>query len=80
MRLRELLTKVEVTATVGPINVDIVGITFDSRTAGPGFRFVVRPGGQTDGHDFVDAVTDAGVAAVLCQRLLNEARPGAAYV
>ena len=54
---------------MGP-DVDIDGVSFDSRTIRPGQLFVPIVD-QRDGHDFIDAALAAGAAAVLT------ARPGA---
>lgn len=51
---------------VGP-DVEIDGVSFDSRTLRPGQLFVPIVD-QRDGHDFVDAALDAGAAAYLTSR------------
>jgi UDP-N-acetylmuramoyl-tripeptide--D-alanyl-D-alanine ligase len=45
----------------------IESVTTDSRAAGPGALFCALEGARADGHDFLDAVRAAGVAAVLCR-------------
>lgn len=45
----------------------IRSVTTDSREAGPGALFCALEGERADGHDFLDAVRDAGAAAVLCR-------------
>jgi UDP-N-acetylmuramoyl-tripeptide--D-alanyl-D-alanine ligase len=45
----------------------IEGVTTDSRTARPGALFCALEGERADGHDYLDAVRAAGVAAVLCR-------------
>ncbi|MCC3861372.1 UDP-N-acetylmuramoyl-L-alanyl-D-glutamate--2,6-diaminopimelate ligase [Pseudemcibacter aquimaris] len=47
-------------------DVDITGITADSRKVGPGFLFVALPGLKFNGADFIDDAIEAGAAAILC--------------
>lgn len=62
MKLRELL-KTEIFG-----DLDILGITDDSRKVQQGYAFVCIDGAAMDGHRFAqDAVTN-GAAVVLCQR------------
>jgi UDP-N-acetylmuramoyl-L-alanyl-D-glutamate--2,6-diaminopimelate ligase len=47
-------------------DVDICGITADSRKVKPGFMFVALPGLKFNGADFIKQAVDAGAVAVLC--------------
>jgi UDP-N-acetylmuramoyl-tripeptide--D-alanyl-D-alanine ligase len=49
------------------------GGAVDSRLATPGCLFVALPGERTDGHRFLQAAADAGAAALLVTRPLDEA-------
>ncbi len=53
-----------------PPDIDIAGLTADSRAVRPGYLFAALPGGRADGADFIDEAVRRGAAAVL-------ARPGA---
>ena len=46
-------------------DVDIVGITADSRNIEPGFLFIAVPGTQHDGRGFIKDALVRGAAAVL---------------
>ncbi len=48
----------------GPVGT-VRGVTTDSRAAGPGQVFVALRGDRFDGHDFLGAVVEAGVKAVV---------------
>lgn len=50
----------------GAGEVEIVGITADSREAGPGFLFAALPGTRTDGSRFLADALAKGAVAVLC--------------
>lgn len=46
--------------------VDVQGITADSRQVKPGFMFVALPGLQFNGADFIQDAINAGAVAILC--------------
>jgi UDP-N-acetylmuramoyl-L-alanyl-D-glutamate--2,6-diaminopimelate ligase len=52
----------------GAAGTPISGITYDSRTAGPGVLFAALVGSDFDGHDYVDRAVASGAAAVLVER------------
>jgi UDP-N-acetylmuramoyl-L-alanyl-D-glutamate--2,6-diaminopimelate ligase len=68
MQLKELLPLLRTTGVDGPVDREIVGISYDSRRVTPGMLFVAIPGQQTDGHDHIASAVDRGAAAVICQR------------
>ncbi len=49
-------------------DLEITGITCDSRQVKPGFAFVCIVGATSDGHDFVPQALAAGAAVVICER------------
>lgn len=63
MMLSVLLGAVPEAVLVGD-DVDVVWVTNDSRTAGPGTLFVALPGRRFEGRDFVATALDAGAVAV----------------
>ncbi|MHA1525361.1 MAG: UDP-N-acetylmuramoyl-L-alanyl-D-glutamate--2,6-diaminopimelate ligase, partial [Alphaproteobacteria bacterium] len=67
MRLVDLLTGEEALAGAGG-DVEISGITADSRTVAPGMIFAALAGGQTDGAKFIDDAVARGAMAVLTTR------------
>ena len=42
-----------------PTDIEIAGITCDSRRVAPGYLFAALPGAQTDGARFIDRAVDA---------------------
>jgi UDP-N-acetylmuramoyl-L-alanyl-D-glutamate--2,6-diaminopimelate ligase len=76
MRLDELLSGASgVDRVIGDGSVEITGLAFDSRKAGPGTLFFCVPGGRVDGHDFAAQVVEAGAAALVVERELEVAVP-----
>lgn len=68
MKLSELLTAVPGCRVRGSRDVEIAGISLDSRTVRDGFLFAALPGAHRDGCDFAEDAAARGAAAVLAQR------------
>jgi UDP-N-acetylmuramoyl-L-alanyl-D-glutamate--2,6-diaminopimelate ligase len=64
VKLRALLPMSDAAAG----EIEITGITADSRKVKPGFLFVAIPGNKADGLEFVDKAIAAGAVAVLSER------------
>ncbi len=80
MTLKDLLKGVDVVAWKGPKDVDIVSLTFDSRTAAPGSLFFALPGTAADGHQYIGSAIEKGASAVVCERLPDSTVENVAYV
>ncbi|HUP45241.1 MAG TPA: UDP-N-acetylmuramoyl-L-alanyl-D-glutamate--2,6-diaminopimelate ligase [Thermoanaerobaculia bacterium] len=68
MKLRELLDGVPVVAVHGSTDVEISGVTPDSRLVRKGSLFVAIPGTQQDGAQYVPQAMEKGAAAVVIPR------------
>lgn len=64
MKLSQLLRSAALPAPEK--DVEICGITADSRQVRPGYLFAALKGVNSDGHDFIPQAAAAGAAAVLC--------------
>ncbi|KMY65655.1 hypothetical protein AAU61_20975 [Desulfocarbo indianensis] len=53
-----------------PPQVEVSGLTYDSRQVRPGMLFAALKGGAADGHAFVAQAAAAGAAAALVERLV----------
>lgn len=62
MKLRRLSS-----ALPSAADVEISGLSLDSRTLRPGDLFLAFPGTERDGRDFMEAAAEAGAAAVLME-------------
>jgi len=72
LRLNDLTSATDIMAgnaeqmkATGPLDVEIAGLTADSRRVHPGFLFAALPGSEADGRDYVPAALKAGAAALL---------------
>ena len=65
MRLFSLLGNNGKPGRLPDSDVEITGLSADSRKIRPGFLFAAIPGTQQDGRDYIDDAIDAGAKAVL---------------
>ena len=68
MQLKQLIESLSTASVEGPIDREVVGITYDSRRVTPGMVFVAIPGRHTDGHEFINTAIERGATAVICER------------
>jgi UDP-N-acetylmuramoyl-L-alanyl-D-glutamate--2,6-diaminopimelate ligase len=60
--------------------MEVTGLTADSRRVKPGYLFVAIPGNKTDGLQFVGPAIAAGAVAVLAEQPPPVLTPGVAFV
>src|SRR6201994_3645502 len=78
MKLGELVTAAGLAdraRIVGDAAVEVTGLAYDSRKAGPGTLFFCVVGEKRDGHEFAAQVVEAGAAALIVERELPVAVP-----
>ncbi len=75
MKLQALLEGIPVSVLHAPAELEISGVSYDSRTTRPGDLFVAIPGYAADGHRFIPMALERGAAAVLCEHSMPEAAP-----
>jgi len=69
--LAELLEGIDTQAPLASTaNLEVTGISDDSRSIGPGDLFVAVAGVESDGHQFAASAVAAGAVAVLAERAL----------
>jgi UDP-N-acetylmuramoyl-L-alanyl-D-glutamate--2,6-diaminopimelate ligase len=73
MRLSELIQDLPGARVIGDANVDVRGVSDDSRAASAGQAFVAVRGLTVDGHKFLPAVIARNVAAVVVETESAEA-------
>ena len=67
MRLLKIIEGVEILSILGSVDVEVVGLTYDSRTVGEGSCFFAVAGTVVDGHNFIAKAIEGGAVAVVCQ-------------
>ncbi len=65
--LKDILYGVRITAVSGSTDVKVSEIHFDSRKLGKNDVFIAIRGTMSDGHQYIEAAIDSGVAAVICE-------------
>jgi UDP-N-acetylmuramoyl-L-alanyl-D-glutamate--2,6-diaminopimelate ligase len=67
MKLKELLSGLEILSATADMEREIYGVSYDSRNTKPGDLFVAMTGFAVDGHAYISKAAEAGAAAALCQ-------------
>src|ERR1700681_2450886 len=80
MILQEILYKVRIRSVHGKLDVDVKDLQLDSRKVRKGSAFIAVKGTHVDGHKFIDAVTTARPAAIVCEQMPPTLNDGITYI
>lgn len=80
MELKELLKHIQTYEIIGEDNLEITGISIDSRVVRQGHLFVAVKGTQTDGHNYIAAAIEKGAIAIACETLPADLSGNITYV
>lgn len=80
IELAKILNDVDVLQKVGPEDIKINALQFDSRKIKEGDVFFAMGGTQVDGHQFINKSIDLGAKVVVCERLPEELDSNIAYI
>lgn len=75
MKLGELLRNLDVLDASAAMDMEITGVSYDSRKTQPGDLFVAIRGFESDGHKFIPAAMARSAAAVLCEEAPSDGTP-----
>ena len=78
--LSEILTSTEVLSFTASDQVQITGLTYDSRRVSKGDCFFAVRGTQSDGHNYIGKAIEAGAAVIVCEQLPEQLNPAVSYV
>lgn len=78
--LKDILFGVSLKSLAGDREVEIKGISFDSREVQEGFLFVAVRGLKVDGHQFISQAVNKGAAAIIYDHPLTEKLEGVTFV
>jgi len=76
MKLKELISEVKIEKIIGNPDVDIEGLTYDSRKVKEGYLFVAIRGFKKDGHQFIPEAIKRGAKAIVLEREIETRLPG----
>lgn len=80
MLLQEILYRTSMQSVAGATDIDIAGITIDSRSVQPGHLFVALKGVAADGHQFIAKAIQSGASAIVCEVLPEDMDQAVTYV
>ncbi|HEY4935616.1 MAG TPA: UDP-N-acetylmuramoyl-L-alanyl-D-glutamate--2,6-diaminopimelate ligase [Puia sp.] len=80
MILQEILYKVAIRTVHGRLDVDVMDLQLDSRKVGKGSAFIAVKGTHADGHQFIEAVTAAHPAAIICEQMPADLKADITYI
>ncbi len=80
MKLKEIISELEILHISGTTEQEISGITFDSRSVGPGSVFVAIRGAGADGHDYIGQALASGASAVISEEKPMPGYPGVTWI
>ncbi len=80
MLLQEVLYKTSMQSVAGATEIDIAGISIDSRNVQSGHVFVALKGVAVDGHQFIAKAIQTGAVAIVCEVLPDNIESAVTYI
>ena len=80
MKLKTLVSKLDVLEVKGDLEREICGVQIDSRQVAAGHLFMAVRGTATDGHNYIGKAQELGACAVLCETIPADADANVTYV
>ncbi|RRN77133.1 UDP-N-acetylmuramoyl-L-alanyl-D-glutamate--2,6-diaminopimelate ligase, partial [Pseudoxanthomonas sp. SGD-10] len=80
VRLTDILYGVSIEQVIGSVETDVAALAFDSRKVTDATLFVAIKGTKSDGHDFINDVTENGANAVVVESLPEVFAEGVTYI
>ncbi|HAV43032.1 TPA: UDP-N-acetylmuramoyl-L-alanyl-D-glutamate--2,6-diaminopimelate ligase [bacterium] len=68
VQLKDIIQSLEIDGVKGDLNLQITGLTSDSKKVSAGYLFVCLKGSRFDGHDFLNEAKEKGIKACLVER------------
>lgn len=75
MKLKDIIRNLDILDTNADPEIEIDGISYDSRATQPGDMFVAVKGFESDGHRFIPNAVRSGAAVVLCEEAPRDGTP-----
>lgn len=80
MKLKDLLSDIEVVEVKGDLESTVLGIESDSRKCADGFLFIAIKGVQVDGHNYVKSALELGARTVVYSDSIDTSAEGVTFV
>ncbi|MEN8222629.1 MAG: UDP-N-acetylmuramoyl-L-alanyl-D-glutamate--2,6-diaminopimelate ligase [Acidobacteriota bacterium] len=78
--IKELLNGIEAIEVIGPLDINISGITHDSRSVSDGYCFIAISGFRDDGNKYVDDAVKKGAKLIISESAQSVELPGVTWV
>ena len=72
MKLTDLIKNIEIKNIINNDNVEITGISYNSKTIQNGEIFVCLVGEHSDGHNFAKTAATNGASAIFCEKEIDD--------
>lgn len=72
MKISDLIKNIEIKEILNKSDVEITGISYNSKTIQKGEIFVCLVGEHTDGHNFAKMAVENGAVAIFCEKQIDE--------
>lgn len=80
MKLKTLVSKLDVLEVKGDLEREICGVQIDSRQVAAGHLFMAVRGTAADGHNYIGKAQELGACSVLCETIPADADANVTYV
>ncbi len=80
VKLKKLIEKIHFQKIIGSSDLDIKGLTYDSRKAEKNFLFVAISGFKVDGHRFIRHAWEKGARVFIIEKNIGFSLPGAVLI
>ena len=68
-KLKEILFKVNIDSVYGDTDINVSGITFNSREVKDQSLFIAIKGHNFDGHNYINQAIENGASVIVCENL-----------
>ena len=80
MKLKKILTGIDIIETKGDLTKKVSDIHIDSRKVENGHLFVAVKGTQTDGHTYIEKAIEKGATVIVCETLPEKIKDNVTYI
>ena len=79
MKLKELINGIDCTVQ-GEREVEVLGLTFDSRKVETGYAFIAQTGVHVDGHEYIEQTIAQGAKVIVCEKMPQTLHDEVTYI
>lgn len=69
MKLKDVIKNIAVNIVMADENIEITGVTNNSRAVKPGYLFIAVRGFQSDGHRYIASAIENGAVCIVCEEM-----------